>query len=86
MAIQEIRSADILRIRELYNTEDMGGIKYAIDALERAYEKLEDRLRAVEINQEKIKTKVALATIISSIILTAIATYFVQNVLPGAKS
>jgi len=86
MDIERINSEDIRRIRELDDSQAFGRMQHAIENLEKLYDKLEERMRNVESNLDKMVIKISFISIAASITFTAILSYVFQNILPGQKS
>jgi len=86
MDIERINSEDIRRIRELDDSQAFGRMQHAIENLEKLHDKLEDRLRKVESNVDKMVIKVSFISVTASIAFTAILSYLIQHVFPGTKS
>ena len=88
---QPLTREDILRLSEVNTSENIGKMSQSIITLEKSIEKIDDRVRTLELNQAILKTKIGFmattAGILSSI-ATAVAIHFIKesfkNTLPGA--
>jgi len=88
---QPLTREDILRLSEVNTSENIGKMSQSIITLEKSIEKIDDRVRTLELSQAILKTKIGFmattAGILSSI-ATAVAIHFIKesfkNTLPGA--